>query len=528
MLAIKNPHSKKRLSNREKFNKRFTDFLVPYIKKIPLEDDWSVKTKYIPKVLKLARKGIDVWERDKWTNEMPRDVELDFLSLYVAEYIPTEHVDKLNRGLKKLIQKFPPKHQFEQLQHLEWLDEFCNGVKQSIHGGRWSNFGIIDIGKEPKLSKFVKQIHVYASHVTSSSVILQFVITPSDNFVREYKSIAVSDIKEGSVFEPSFKNFSKFWKTGGLAYSIIKNQMLEDLIIELKWRTMSEINKYFDLYFTNNKLIPPSIEVYKLKQLSCTFKPEDNGKFNEFWRSVGMDNLYDISKDGFWQLFSEGRDPYFIDCSLKVTCNTEIDRESMFHSLEFQIVYLLQEFAQSLLPILAMREYALDVSKKMAIQQNETFLSIKKVKPKYKRLINVRFELEQNIQILKRFKNEISDNYFENVKAEIQKMTKFEPSRPQYGNILISERIIENASYLIDKTYSHSHYFAKMIDDTAKLLEIRTNNSLRTFTFSLTITTVILSIIATAISGVSFYTQLDNGTKDYLQNLFNEITNFFW
>ncbi|PAE73810.1 hypothetical protein, partial [Bacillus licheniformis] len=142
--------------------------------------------------------------------------------------------------------------------------------------------------------------------------------------------------------------------------------------------------------------------------------------------------------------------------------------------------------------------------------------------------INVRFELEQNIQILKRFKNEISDNYFENVKAEIQKMTKFEPSRPQYGNILISERIIENASYLIDKTYSHSHYFAKMIDDTAKLLEIRTNNSLRTFTFSLTITTVILSIIATAISGVSFYTQLDNGTKDYLQNLFNEITNFFW
>ncbi|WP_205621716.1 hypothetical protein [Bacillus haynesii] len=301
--------------------------------------------------------------------------------------------------------------------------------------------------------------------------------------------------------------------------------MLEDLIIELKWRTMSEINKYFDLYFTNNKLIPPSIEVYKLKQLSCTFKPEDNGKFNEFWRSVGMDNLYDISKDGFWQLFSEGRDPYFIDCSLKVTCNTEIDRESMFHSLEF---YLLQEFAQSMLPILVMREYALNVSKKIAIQQNETFLSIKKVKPKYKRLINVRFELEQNIQILKRFKNEISDNYFENVKAEIQKMAKLESSRPQYGNILISETIIENASYLIDKTYSHSHYFAKIIDDTAKLLEIRTNNSLRTFTFSLTITTVILSIIATAISGVSFYTQLDNGTKDYLQNLFNKITNFFW
>lgn len=52
MIKIKNPYSSKRLSYKDKFNKKFTDLLVPYIKKIHLEEDWSFKSKYIPQVLK--------------------------------------------------------------------------------------------------------------------------------------------------------------------------------------------------------------------------------------------------------------------------------------------------------------------------------------------------------------------------------------------------------------------------------------------------------------------------------------------
>ncbi|MFS0673652.1 hypothetical protein AB1K81_10630 [Ornithinibacillus sp. 179-J 7C1 HS] len=92
-----------------------------------------------------------------------------------------------------------------------------------------------------------------------------------------------------------------------------------------------------------------------------------------------MDSPFsDISKDGYWQLYTEGREPYLIDNSLKVTCNSTIKREPMYHSLEFQIVYMLKEFADLLLPIMVMREYSVDTSKKIAIQQNKTFSSIKK------------------------------------------------------------------------------------------------------------------------------------------------------
>ncbi|MHA7098046.1 hypothetical protein [Priestia aryabhattai] len=133
MIEIKNPHSRNRLSLKEKFNKKFTDFTVPYIKKISLDDDWKPTSKYIPSVLHSARINVEGWERDKTiTSEIPKDIELDLLSVYAAEYIPIENVDILNKGLKKLIRDYPYRSQFGQE---DILDDFCNGVKKKYSRG---------------------------------------------------------------------------------------------------------------------------------------------------------------------------------------------------------------------------------------------------------------------------------------------------------------------------------------------------------------------------------------------------------
>ncbi|MEC3655853.1 hypothetical protein P9148_12200 [Bacillus siamensis] len=531
MIKLKNPYSRNRLSLKEKFNEKFTGIIVPYIKRIPSDGDRNKKSKYIPKVLKYAKITIKGWERDKIsTAEIPKDIDLDLLSIYIAEYIPIENVDMLNKGLKKLVKNYPYGFQHGQAEN---VDEFCNEVKKSIHGGRWSNFGFIDLTNEKKVSDFVNDIHIHGTHLSSSSIILQFVINPSDKFISEYKKLIESDIKEGHSFDLSFKNFFKFWGGKGLSGDIVKNQMLEDLIIELKWRTMKEISKYFPLYFTKNKLIPPSIEVYKLNQTSCVFKHGENEKISSFWGSIGMDSPFsDISKDGYWQLFNEGRKPHLIDSSLKVTCNSTIKREPMYHSFEFQIVYMLEEFVKLLLPTMVMREYAVDTSKKIAIQQNNTFSSIQKEKPKYHKLINIRYELERNLQILKRFKNEIGNNYFDKVKSEINKIAEFEPSYPKYNNLSATEMIIENTKYYIDKTSEHSQHFAKMIDDTVRLLEIKTNNSLRRRSFGLSIFTVILSIAATTFAGLSLFYQLSDEKQNKIVSLFSPFIDlwqyFFW
>lgn len=522
MIEIKNPYSRNRLSLKEKFNKKFTDFIVPHIKRIPLDENWRTKSKYVPKVLESARISVEGWERDKIsTSEIPKDIDLDLLSVYVAEYIPIENVDKLNKGLKKLVKNYPFRFQYGQA---EQVDEFCNEVKKSIHGGRWSNFGFIDMTKEEKVSNYVKDIHIHGTHLSSSSIILQFVITPSDKFTNEYKKLIVSDIKEGHSFDLRFKNFLNFWGGKSLSYDIVKNQMLEDLIIELKWRTMKEISKFFPLYFTKNKLIPPSIEVYKLNETSCVFKNVENEKRSSFWNSIGMDTLFsDISKDGYWQLFTEGREPSLIDSSLKVTCNSAIKRELGFHSLNVQIVYMLEEFAELLLPIMVMREYAIDTSKKIAIQQNNTFSSIKREKPNYQKLINIRYELERNLQILKRFKNEIGDNYFNRVKSQIKKLAEFEPSNPRYNGISATEMVVDNTKYIVNKTFDHSKHFAKMIDDTVQLLEIKTNNSLRKRSFWLSIITVVLSLAATIFAGFSLFYQLSGENQNKIIRIFSPI-----
>ena len=45
----------------------------------------------------------------------------------------------------------------------------------------------------------------------------------------------------------------------------------------------------------------------------------------------------------------------------------------MFDSLDSQIVYSLEEFAESLLPIMVMREYANDTSKKLLSNKIKLF-----------------------------------------------------------------------------------------------------------------------------------------------------------
>ncbi|SIT75499.1 hypothetical protein SAMN05428946_1170 [Edaphobacillus lindanitolerans] len=451
---------------------------------------------------------------------------MELLSVYVAEYIPIENVDQLNKGLKKLVRKYPLRFQPSRI---ESIDEFCNAVKKSIHGGRWSNFGYIDLTKEEKISDFVKDIHIQGTHLSSSSIVLQFVLNPSDKFISEYKKLIERDIKEGHSFNLSWKNLFKFWGGSSLSYDIVKNQMVEDLIIELKWRSMKEISKFFPLYFTNNRLIPPSIEVYNLNQSFCNIKDVKNGKRSSFWDSIGMGKIFsDISEDGYWQLFAEGRKPYLIDNSVKITCNSALQHKPYYHSQKRQIIVALKEFADLLLPIMVMREYAIYTSTKIAIQQNETFSSIKKERPKYQKLINIRYELERNLQILKRFKNEIDENYFIEVKSQIKSLIGFKPSFPRFKNgISTTERLVDNTNYIVNKTYDYSQHFAKMIDDTVQLLEIKTNNSLRSRSFWLSIITVILSIAATIFAGLSLFYQLNNDNQRKIINIFGPITDLF-
>ncbi|RAS75113.1 hypothetical protein [Priestia endophytica] len=127
------------------------------------------------------------------------------------------------------------------------------------------------------------------------------------------------------------------------------------------------------------------------------------------------------------------------------------------------------------------------------------------------------------MQILKRFKNEIGDNYFNKVKSQIKKLAEFEPSHPRYTDMSVTEKVVDNTRYIVDKTFDHSQHFAKMIDDTVQLLEIKTNNSLRRRSFVLAIITFVLSLAATIFAGLSLFYQLNDKHQNKILSLFNPI-----
>ncbi|MFS0673651.1 hypothetical protein [Ornithinibacillus sp. 179-J 7C1 HS] len=129
--------------------------------------------------------------------------------------------------------------------------------------------------------------------------------------------------------------------------------------------------------------------------------------------------------------------------------------------------------------------------------------------------------MERNLQILKRFKNEIGENYFDRVKSKIKRLAEFEPINPRYIDRSATEMVVDNTKYIIDNTFDYSQHFAKMIDETVQLLEIKTNNSLRKRSFWLSVITVVLSVAATTFAGMSLFYQLSEQYQEKIINLFS-------
>lgn len=75
----------------------------------PFNEECDTKPKFIPRFLHEERLDLEYDSRNLWRNDIPKDVDVNLLVMYVAEYIPIENIDKLNKGMKKLFKLFVPK-----------------------------------------------------------------------------------------------------------------------------------------------------------------------------------------------------------------------------------------------------------------------------------------------------------------------------------------------------------------------------------------------------------------------------------
>ena len=516
LIKIKNPFSISRYSKIERLERKFSRLVIPIIKKLPVDYQINKKPWYLPKAIYVIGQTSDYKEKfsDKeWVNAKPSHLDLNLISISTSDYIPIEDIDKLEKGLHKLFKIYKPKlfdHDSSRIK------DFCNEVSQNIHGGSWSLFGTISIGSNSKLSKFVESIEISATHLSSSSIILGFNIRPSEKFIYNYKNIMEKNIGDETTLKPRFKNFFTFWNNKTIPGESAKARMIEDLMLELKWQTLKEISKHINIHFTDNRIVTPSIEVYKISRDYCSSRRVLHDE--TFLRSIGLKDSYEheMSVDGYWEIY--GLNTRTIDSSIKVTCNSRLPQELGYGELNFQIYYMMKDFSNILLPVLIMRNYTISLSKNIAKQQKETFAWIRSSKPNYNKLIKIRYDLERNIQILKRFKNEIDEKDFTRFKHRIKKsIGDFEQVEQSPLDKGWTEITIENTEFWINNTFNHTQNFSEIIDGTVRLLELKTNNSLRKQTFRLTIFTVVLSLLATSFAGFSLYSTIDEDIqKDIL------------
>lgn len=530
-IKVKNPFSNKRFDRNERLKRKVSSIIILFIDNLNWEIEDLGKLKLIPQSVKRFSRTYNYRKKvsyKRMDNSKPNNIEVDLISITISEYVPIENIDDLERSLNKLLKKFKPKYYI--YNDKDAIKNFCNNVSQEIHGKSWSNLGFFEINSSHSLSKLVKNVEITAAHFSTTSIMVNFVVKPSDEFLKKMKQIMNKNIVEEIIITSKIKSIFTSWGHKMRPGDIVKRRMIEDLIIELKYQTMQVFNKDKFLFFTENNLLPPSTETYKIKQDFCIL--EQSAYERRFLNSIGLQNYYekDSSKDGFWEINSENNEEK-LNSSIKFTCNININFDRTYGNLENYIDTHTSEITRTILPILVIRDFTNNLSKNLGIQQKEMFISMKKSKLKYKKLIKVRYELERSIQIIKRFISEIDGRDYEWVRQDLKyTLDNFEPSKHSPYKTTWVEGIISNTEFLINQTFKKIQGFSGIIDETVKIMELKTNHSLRTWSFSLTIVTIFISIIATITAVLSLFFTLDSQIQieitSNVSKLFNRF--LFW
>lgn len=545
-MKITNPYSKNRFTKIERIDRKITTLLKPILRKYINTMDiqnlhYEKRPKYIMKSFhqvayhikqqeEYEKKKLENGETSRRLNAKPLDIDMKLNCIFMSDLIVVENLNDFKRGIKKVFDKINKNEGFFTYYDPVHVNRFCDSVERNINGGTWSNLGYLKINETHKLNEFAKYIEVYTTHISSSFIILGLNVYPSEKFLEIFNNRLEANYPPDDVIQIRPKKFMRFWKHTTYSYTSKKEIEIEDLKLELKWNILKFFNRYFKLYLSTQNIIVPSIESYELSKDKCDI--QDRYNEDNFFSSLKMRQGFnrELSKDGYWEIYnSDYRDS--ADLSLKVTCNSLLTKKDMFRDLESEIIFRINEYGKLILPILIINSYLKNLSIKLANERQIVFRYLNKNKNKHKKIINARFKLEKEIQILKRLKNEFNDKKFESIVNEISdEIGEYErpSSRREESN---SEMIVYNTKFMLDNVNKYSSDFANILDDRIELLEIQTNNSIRKRSFTVAIISTFLTLIAMVIAMLSLYVSivgLDDSEKDGVLEFLEEIVSILF
>lgn len=432
------------------------------------------------------------------------ELTLDTLVMY--DILPKEYIGEFKHNYIKLRNKFVEANIYnKRLQDV-------NNVFFSVDTNRVLNASyLVDhfiISKNNSWGKYFKQLILEIIMISESFYIVKYTL-----FINEYGNTLLNEIVQGNIYKDvSIIACDKWWKkkniSGYLDYTYnneAKKIALENYILELKYIFFKQLWKLNKSLFFNWEIIPPSLEVYKIKD---PMKRTDIVELLNIKRTT-CDNKIDESI-----IFSAATHNHF---GFKDINNSKIiigsnyyanDNIDFYHdnwmkilSNVFAVFYIIQ----------AIDKY---VAEKINNAQKEINKSIAK-KSKINSLINTKYSVEKDLYYYRRFYKEIAEQlmqfkeneFVNNYNKEFKNMSlKVNNVNIDNFNFTIFYKhqldVVVKRYNLIENIYQH-------FNENSKIIEARYNYRIVKWTFIVGIISILTTLlVANNYSIISEITEL--------------------
>lgn len=405
-MKINNPFSKEKDYYKKGISRTFGKFLITIYSLFPQKEHTKIYLEMLKKTYSMDREPL---LKPDFIGEYCLD------SLIISDMVFVEDYENLRKGLHKLYKEniktgyyFDPKR----------IDEFFLNINSMLNPGSWSTLFSFKL-KDENLSPFVSNISVSITETSNSFVTLYFQVSPTERYKEIFKKLVEDDADNRyQRLNPPiyFKDFFNITKWTNVTYNEATHKLstIEDIILEIKWRTVSYLSQNLPMYFKKEKILNPSVNVYKISRNQTPLNRDDS------LEALGLDSTFYLSNEinslGDIEINYNISQNNLIDESIQMVFNhLKTGRENEVFDQETKMKIIPLEASISLLEIMSIKLVLMHLEKRTIKYRNkfDKFNAKRMLKiTKYSRLTKLKIQMERDNIYLNRINRDIDDNKY--------------------------------------------------------------------------------------------------------------------
>lgn len=470
----------------------------------------------------------------------PDGVVLEFLHLWILETFLIGDLDELRHGLQSLFGDFsktryiiPPKAKRED------IDEAFKRIGKSLLSLSLHRIGFIDVlGNKEKVKgkrNWIENFNVSVHHFSPSFVTVSFGVEPTATFKKIVQDVLLEDVPDRVEFKlPKSLKQLKLWFTfpecSQLFSTHVKRELIENLMLELKFEAIEIIKQYLKGIFIKSNFQIPSIELY-LEQSSISQKAEPNQSEAEkksqlFWDSIGMSKrdlgYFRNEQDGLGIFLPYWHSEDLIDKPFKILVDKAkvVENQKSSNEMHRRIIHETGFYIEALTPILIIQELLQHILKenvsisKLLLNRVSFKASFFK-RHTFKKLILLKQKINDLYLLFKRIKLEFKADWIK-IKTKnsgLPILLNNSSIAKQSNESDFLTRVINQVKYEIEIAQENFEFINTAVNELLQADIIESNYKVQRGMFYLTIVMFFLAVIT------ALPEKMREGAFNYLYNL---------